>query len=244
MTNAQMKAEVRRMLGNMQTSDPFYADVQTWVNRGIQDVVLIGVQGASSGTDLFPELRCAWKSTLSANGINHQPLPDDKILITSMGSFDKSSAVDTNVDRALPMNYVTPEVFELLVKDGTRVGWPRIWTMRGRDFYYHPTPVSTPIDYRTFMLLHGIERDPYPDLSADGDVPKISSLWHDVCVTRAAAIGARRKNWIDRADSWDAEVGRRLGFSTDIGARQDAAHSLTVHIDGLISREGVYGGEF
>jgi hypothetical protein len=241
MNNAQMKDEVVRMLGNMPSSHPFYPDVQTWVNRGNLDVVLMGVQGLQHGIDLFPELRTSWLSDVTVASVNKQALPADKLLITSVASFDKATLPNMAADKVRRMTYQPPETFDVLTKDSTRVGFPRIWTMRGKAIEYYPTPSATPTDYQTYLLYGGVQRDPYPDMSADNDVPLLDVLWHDVSVTRAAAIGARRLGWWERADKWDAEVKARLGLSTDIGVMQDVAQSAAVSVAGTPSRMDIHG---
>jgi|SRR6185503_4278655 len=239
MNNLEMKSEVMRMLVNMRTSDPFYADVQSWVNRGLNDVVLMGIKGLERGIDLFPELRCSWDSELTIDGINNQAMPGDKLLITSVGTYNKQSP-NHNFDRAQPMSYFRPEKFDTVAKPATRKGFPTLWTMRGHSIYYYPTPSVTPTDYRTLLLYHGIQRE--PSMSADDDAPVMSDLWHDTAVLLAAAIGARSKGWLDKMAAWDAEVKVKLDLSLNIGAVEDAAQSQHIDVEGLIDRVGVYGG--
>ena len=243
MNNLGMKSEVRRMLGNLQTSHPMVVagDDQAWVNRGVSDVVLMGIQGLKQGIDLFPELRTTWTSDLTVNSINNQQLPADKLIVTSVASFDSNAVVNLNTQRVLPVNYVKPEVFEVITKDSTRTGFPRIWTMEGRSIKYHPTPSSSPTDYRTYLRYFGIQKDPYPDMSADADTPVIAAQWHGACVLRAAAHGARALGWFDAAKEWDAECKNILGLSTDIGANEDGMQSVTIGVDFLVDRIGVYG---
>lgn len=231
------------MLGNLQTSHPMVAagDDQTWVNGGITDVVLMGLQGLDKGLDIFPELRCAWLSDLTVNGINNQQLPADKLLITAVGSYDSSTLPNENYSRVNPMSYVRPEVFDIIVKDATRVGYPKIWTMRGKSLFYHPIPSSSPTDYRTYLREWGVQKDPYPDMSADDDQPIIATEWHPACVLRSAAIGARALGWFGKANEWDTECKRMLSLSLNLGATEDAAHKFTLGVDGLLTHSDLYG---
>lgn len=244
MNNLALKSEIRRMLGSLQTSHPMIVagDDQSWANRGVTDIVMMGLEGLNKGLDQFPELRCSWLSDLTVNAINHQSLPADKLIITAVHSFDSSDLPNANYDKTNPVSYMRPEKFDLITKDSSRVGWPRIWTMRGREFFYYPTPSASPTDYTSYLRLWGVQKDPYPDMSADDDTPIIATQWHPACVLRGAAIGARALGWFDKASEWDAEAKRMLGLSLNIGATEDAAQDYSLGVEGLVDRGDLYGG--
>lgn len=239
MTNAQMKFEVMRMLGNMQASDIYVTggDVQKWVNDGITSVVRMGLDGLKHDIDLFPELRTTWLSDLTLTGVNRYSLPADKLVITDMKSFRKATLPNEAADQLYEMKFLEPGEFDEISKD-LSTGYPVLWTMIGRSFKVWPTPST---DYTSYQRLYGLQRDPYPLMSADADTPNLAEIWHDTCVNRAAAIGAEKRSWWDQAKMLNGSVAASLGFSINIGAREDAAQRGTVTVMDMPTRMGVYG---
>lgn len=242
MTNAEMKAEVKRMLLNMQDSDIYVTSgaVQKWVNDGVTSVVRMGLEGLKHDIDLFPELRTTWLSDLTLDGISRYSLPADKLVILKMATFRKATLPSESADKTYPMEYRQPHEFDEISKE-SRTGWPIIWTMIGHAFKVWPTPSAASPGYTSYQRIYGIQMDPYPAMSADADTPILNPMWHDTCVNRAAAIGAAKKGWWEQSKMWNGDVAASLGFSVNIGAAEDAAQQSSVSVDGMPMRADVYG---
>lgn len=237
MTNAEMKAEVAKHLGNMKSSNIWYAEIQNWVNRALNRVVQLGIGGNRQNLNLFYELQTSWTTsaptTLNQNWI---ALPSDKLAIVDVQTYNKSAAVDKNADRTYPMRFIPYKDFLLIPRDSNVTDWPRLWSRRGKRIYIWPTPHT---DYLTNLELVGIQKE--PELSAAGDTPIIDEQWHDIVVAYATYLGASAMDWAEKALTFKTLAYEQIKLTADFVGIEDAATNSAVTVEGMPNRGNVYG---
>ncbi len=232
----EMKTEVALTLGNMQTGDPFYASIGSWVNRAVQQVEIMAIGGNKGNLNLYPQLRTSWMSPITIAGVNYFDLPTNKLAITSISSYDKATAVDRGVDKARPLYKDRIENIDLSQK-GTNYGYPRRWAFEAGRVYIHPTPSSTPTEYRTYLLAHGYKKD--STLVSDADSPLVDSIWHESFVQYASYVGAVKLGW--DGDEYMKAAQVIIGTATDTAGLEDGNDDSVINLEGMATQESVYG---
>lgn len=234
MTFDELKDEVILTLGNLHSSHPMYDSVGTWVNRATNRVVTMAISANKQKPNLFPELTTSWTS-ITVAGTNYLSEPSDKFAITSLYSFDDDAVPNTSTDRSLPMSFMPMEHFEVITRDDTVEGYPRIWSRKGRKVYIWPTPSA---DYITYLHMYGIMRE--PEMSAPDDEPVMSELWHDAIVNVAAAIGAGKLGWSEDAANFMAAATTDIGMAANITALEEMDRNTPVRLAQQITRGDLY----
>lgn len=236
MNLGDVKTEVALMLGNLHTSDPLYASLGTYANRALHRVITTAVGPNRPRPNLFPELNTSWVSPNTTAGQNYLTLPTDKLAITEVFSFDEDGAITTSTMRGLPMKWVPREQFEVIVRDSSVVGYPRIWTMKGKRIYVWPTPSAA---YVTQLHLYGLMKE--PTLSANSDEPQINAMWHGAWVNFTAALMARAKRWHDDADAFQKAALEEIAAAVNVAAMEEYGEGRVPENPFGMNRGLVYG---
>ena len=237
MTNAEMKARVRRILGNQKASDIYDTDVQSWINEALTRVIQLAIGGNRHNLNLFYELQTSWTTdTATIAGQNWVSIPDDKLAIVDVQSYDDSAAVNKNTDRTYPLTFMPYKNFTLLTKDTGTTGYPRIWSRRGKRIYFWPTPSA---DFLTMLELIGIMKE--PEMTADSDTPNIDEQWHDTVCYYAAHVGAVSKGWYEMGGQMQKLALEQIQLTSDFVAIEEAATAHAVAVEGMPTRGSVYG---
>jgi hypothetical protein len=233
---SELKAETILQLGNLHSSHPQYGNVGDWVNRAMHRVIVTAVGANRPRPNLFPELNTSWKSPITTAGTNYLDLPTDKLAITDVFSFDTSSDPNLSTTRSLPMGWVPREHFEVIPRDSTVTGYPRLWTMKGKRIYIWPTPSASTV---TYLHVYGIQRE--PTLSANSDEPLMNEIWHDAIVNFASYIGAMKLGWVEDAKAFRDAALEEIATAANISALETPSRASAVEIDGAMTRGSVYG---
>lgn len=238
MTNTEMIAEVAKNLGNMKSSSIWYAEIQNWVNRALNRVVQLAIGGNNSNMNLFYELQTSWTSdtttTLNQNWIS---IPNDKLAIVDVQSYNSATAVNKNSDRTYPVRFIGYKEFIIIPKGSTVTDWPRLWSRRGKRIYVWPTPHT---DYLTYLEMIGIMKE--PAMSAGSDTPNIDTQWHDIVCQYATYLGAASMGWDEVSARFEKLALGQIKLTADFVAIEDAATSTPTSVEGMPDRGSVYGG--
>jgi hypothetical protein len=231
MNFSELKAEVVKALGNLHSSHPLYSDVGAWVNRAANRVVMKTIGNNGHKLNLVPELMTSWLSPITVAGTNYVTMPTDKIAIQEVYSFDTDTSPNLNLVASRKLNWISPSTFEVLTRTSAVVGYPNVWTRKGKRIYLHPTPST---DYLTYLHLYGIMRE--PEMTSDSDEPQMNELFHDTIVSQACAIGAGRLGWIDDAARFEASVDKDIAMAANITALEEAEIEATLRLADEVTR--------
>lgn len=234
MNFGEMKSEVARSLGNLQTSSIFYQNLDEWVNRALQRVPQLVMQSNKGTLNLFPELTTTWQNVTVA-GTGYFVIPTDALSTQRLHVFKKVAA-DRTVDKTYPVQRIEYNRFLQLKKDATVTGYPTLWAPRGKRIYLYPTPSAA---YLTDWLLEGIMRE--LTLAANADEPTINEQWHEIVVAYATYLGARARGWTDEAAFYKNEAMAAIADATDITGLNDMGRSLALEVEGAPTRSSTYG---
>lgn len=238
MNFGDMKTEVARILGNMQSSDILYGDLGKWVNDSIDSVITMAYGGNRANLNLFPELLTDWDTSgPTISGDNEIDMPVDALVVTDVSSYDSSAAITRATTKLQPLSFVPWKHFRLLQKDSTVKGYPRIWSWRGRTISIWPTPST---DYLTYINIAGCQKE--PALSSAADTTMVTNAkWHNVFVNRAAAEGALKKGWSAKHQELMKAVKDEVQLAVSLKGLYNAATPSAVSVDGMPTRNSVHG---
>jgi len=192
-----MKTLVALRLGNMQSSDPFYAYLGPWVNAAANRVILRSLsRNARRKESLFPELQSKWRTDATTSGVEYVTLGSDVLWVNDVFSFDSSSAADENRDKRYVMAEVhSQQQWELLDHSTSTTGYPRRWRRFSNRLQVHPVPSAS---YLSKLLVLGFARE--TDLSGSSDTFTIDQMWHPAIVDMAVYLGAKDMGWTEDAN--------------------------------------------
>ena len=234
MNRGEMKAEVRRLLGNQQTSSIFDPDIYNWIARAMFRVPILALGQSHKALNLFTNLTTTWTVPVTV-GTNRINMPMDKLAIEHVHCFRKVAA-SLSTDRTFPMEYIPYRRFQFLTKDATVTGWPTKWTTRGNSVYVHPTPTAA---YDTDILYEGLMRE--RTLADDLTSPLADEIWHDCYVLYAAYIGARSKGWSEDAARLKKDALDEIAMILDLKGLETQARRVIVGVEGAPTRSDTYG---
>lgn len=243
MTLTQFGTEVKLLLNNMPSSDPFDTAglITRNINRAANRLVRMAIGSAGENADLFPELRNFWEvgptEVGGSTGGQYQLRPSDAIMVTDVVSSDSSSAPtwgDTQ-ERTLG-KAVSAQTIGLMPKGSTIADYPRIWARRAKKILYWPT---TRTGYTTYLGFYGVAR--LTPLSSGSETFQLEEDWDHVIVRLAASLTAHDMGWKEEGDNWLAAVKDQILETANVTAlgMDDGA----VEADGIPMRSDIYGGE-
>jgi hypothetical protein len=226
MTYLQLKTRVALNLGNLQSSDPFYTYIGSWVNSAQRAVVTRTLSKARRSFNIFRELVDKWTAVTAVNELRVD-VPADLLVIEKVYSFDSSSAPDLDDDTVKPMAEIPLHKFDILSRDTSISGYPRLWSRDGDFINVYPTPRT---GKTTYLLLRGI--GDVEAMSADGDDPIIKERWHDAILFYACYLGALELNRVDEAQKWLDACDRHIMQTIDIMGLESSSGENVVKIEG------------
>jgi hypothetical protein len=232
MTFGQLKSEVKLILGfASQTTHPFVSPTDyttNWVNRAL---VRIARMLAASGRDvaqILPHFFATWEGVTVNNGA-YVDVPTNALTVREVYSFDKTSA-DENRDKGRLLPEISPAAYEVMARDTTVVGFPRMWTRRANRIYLFPIPTTA---YLTDLHIHGTKKE--STLSGDASVAILGEEWEDITVLEAARIGATEMGWFEAAKQFHDQVLEQVSLAPSIAAQHDYGDDDLVEVRGSLT---------
>jgi hypothetical protein len=189
-----MKTRLALVANNMQTSDPFYAYLDDHINQALR-LLPLRASRLFPNYSLFPEHKDIEWTDVTVVDTNYLALPSDQIVIQRAYSLDSSSAPNLNNADWRELTWVSPKEFDQYEKPTTQEAYPSVFTLREGRIYFHPTPRT---GYTTYVKIDGIQDE--PELSADGDTPRMHSRWHPAILQLAAYFLFDDMGWAEQAD--------------------------------------------
>lgn len=235
---SQMQSEVALVLGNMQTSDPFYrfiypavgAETNSWINKSANKLVRMIVAK-------IPEIyKASWTIGPTVAGVNYVAKPADAISVQVIDTAHQSTLPNWSTTRTYPVMRIEPEQFDLLDKSATTNGYPSLYTEKGKQIFLWPTPTAAYVDY---LHVYGVMQETV--LVNATDSLFIEEFWHDYVVQLAIAMGARQLGWPDAAERYTAVL-KDIGSAIDPMGLRNTGNAETMSVDGAPTRTSVYGG--
>jgi hypothetical protein len=221
-----LKTRTALSLGNLQSSDPFYSYLGDWVNSGQRAVVVRTLSKARRSFNLFRELMEKWTAVTSLNDLR-VAVPDDCLVIERVYSFDSSSAPDLDDDTVKLMAEIPISKFDILSRDTSISGYPRLWSRDGDFINIYPTPRT---GKTTYLLVRGV--GDVNTLANSGDEPIIKERWHDAILFYACYVGALELNRVDEAQKWLDACDRHIMQTIDILGLESSSGENVVKIEG------------
>jgi hypothetical protein len=230
MNNATFKARLALNAGNLQPSDPRYANLQAYVSDGIRFTITRAC-AKFPNYELFPELRdIEWIDVTIADQ-DYLPLPSDHFAVQRAFSADQSTnPVIANESWRL-LTYVEPQDFDQLVKGTTQLAWPTLYTLRENRIYFNQTPRT---GWTTYVKIDGVEDE--PDMVNPTDVPRTNIRWHPAILDSATHLLLTDMGWPD-ADRFIAAADEKIGdvVASSMGLRR-ANTRKTLRMSGMPRR--------
>lgn len=193
-TFAELKALTKLALGNMRDSDVYEAQVAWAVNNAIRQIPLRGV-GLTQGSpdELFPELKRMWNFP-TENGIYEYTLPTAILMPYQIYSLDDPVYPGDGAGNDREVYYKDEGSFQTLNKSTT--GWPRNFSISGRDLLIHHVPST---DYLTYIRIWGLKSE--DDLTSDSSSPLLRRDFDQAVAFHAASVIADLKSQHSEANA-------------------------------------------
>jgi hypothetical protein len=221
-----LKTRTALNLGSMQSSDPFYTYLGSYVNSAQRAVVTRTLSKARRSFNLFRELVDKWTAITTVNDLRVS-VPPDLLVVERVYSFDSTDVPDLDDDTAKPMAEIPLNKFDILSRDTSISGYPRLWSRDGDYISVYPTPRT---GKTTYLMLRGI--GDVNALSADLDEPIIKERWHDAILFYACYLGALELNRVDEAQKWLDACDRHIMQTIDIMGLESSSGENVVRIEG------------
>jgi hypothetical protein len=221
-----LKTRTALNLGNLQSSDPFYTYLGSWVNSAQRAVVTRTLSKGRRSFNLFRELMEKFSAVTSVNDLR-VAVPDECLVVERVYSFDSSAVPDLDDDTVKPVVEIPIHKFDILSRDTSISGYPRLWSRDGDFINVYPTPRT---GYTTCLLLRGI--GDVNALSDNADEPIIKERWHDAILFYACYLGALELNRVDEAQKWLDACDRHIMQTIDILGLESSSGESVVKIEG------------
>jgi hypothetical protein len=215
-TNTSMQGRVVLQLDNLPTQHPHYALIPNYVNEAKDQLLTLGLSMSRNMLDHMPRLR-NWRWTdITQAGQNSMPLPERMLYLESMSYTKLATPYDVTATVLYPSTPVAPgAASEFGLYPRTAVGWPTLFRRAGSSIEFWPTPVSTPVDYRTAIVVYGTRMD--KDLSAAADGLLMSPRMQLMVIDLAVVIAMEKMGWDEgpeRRIALESKFGRLIGAGT------------------------------
>lgn len=236
-----MRDRVALTLDNMPSNDPWYAAIDSFINRCGN--AFLRMKANVAPWDLNPEMDQTWTvgPTYPIDGtiiINANTIarPSDCLMVRTIHRAESATLPDwTATENAPPVTFVEREEFDILSKDSATAGYPRIFTRQGKAIKIWPSITTAYTDY-----LHLFGPAVEAPLVEDEDTFFMVEHWHDlVCVVTARDMASRMGLYTMRSQL-DTQLRQELGDTADVAALSDGTHVVEVH--GAPSLWSVYPG--
>lgn len=223
-----MRSEVALTLDNLPTSDPWYAYIDSYVNRAANAFIRMKV--AAGSWSLFPELYNSWTvgPTYPIDGtiiIDASTIarPSDCLVVQEIARAESATLPDWTATKENPVRYVDPVTFGQLSKEAGVANYIRIFSRKGKTIKVWPSITSAYPDYLRFYGLKLEEA-----LTDDGESFFMDAHWHRLVCTLAAHGLALRMGESGRAKELMGEIQDELGQTTDVTAEENESFSASV----------------
>jgi hypothetical protein len=204
----QFRNRIIKRLGNMPTTDLFYANLTEYVNAALNEVVLRSLRTDLRAVDNFPELRQRWYA-VTTDGDAGLDVPSDVLVVEKMYTFNDSALPDFDTDNKREVTEIQEHEYEL--RDKAKEGYPLNWVRIANNVYIHPTPTT---DFLTYVQINGIRLP--GTLAVDGDTPALRSIWDEAVIDYACYLAAVDQGWLEEAQLWldacDRKLAQKVGF--------------------------------
>jgi hypothetical protein len=229
MTFAEMKSEVELRLGNLQSNDPFYSYIGTWINRASNEFILRVLSRSKMKTGLFPELDDGWITTATTAGTAYVGRPADCLFIHNVYSFDKETGADMDDDTLRYLAEITDRRSYLLRKRSSTstAAYPRSWHRWGDRVYLDPVPRATKL---TQLMVEGFGKE--SALSSNPDELIMDDIWHPGVVHYSTYLGAEALGDDAERDAALAACDRMIEQTLSIKGRETASNRAKMKIKG------------
>jgi hypothetical protein len=207
MNLGQIKARAWRRLGNLPTSDPYYADLNVYANDAANFVVTRTIVEDKSKLHLFNELQQRWHVKTIAN-IGKLAIPETALIIDRVYSYDDGGASEPDqysTERRQVIEYESEEEYELAARDEDTEEYPQRWIRINDNIHLWPTPRT---DSVTWLLYRGVQLN--SEMSSDSDEPTLKELWHPAIVDAMVYLLAADRGWTATATETLAALDRKI----------------------------------
>lgn len=237
MTFDQMQRMVALAAGNLKPTHPLYiwvtgdsgTDTPSLINQAANRFLRMYVHRLS-------EMPAAWTIGPTVVDETEHSLVADMLVVFRVVCAHSATEPDWDTARTYPVQYVEPEEYDLLEKGSSNVGYPRIWTKRGKQLFIHPTPSADYIDY---LRVYGLMEE--TELEADGDTFYMNPDWHPlVCRLAASMLEQIRGNHM-KAKELLASVRQEMGDAIDVVGEENIGKPFVMMIENYPTRAKVYG---
>jgi len=230
---SSMKTRVALQCDNMSSADPHFSLLPNYINEARNEFVLMAIGDDPRRINLFPELR-RWRwYQVTVTGQGYLELPEDMLVFDSVAYTKLQTAYDPSATTEYPMTEETDEVqFGQLTKSST--GWPIRYQRVGSLLNFWPTPVASPTDYRTQLVVRGIRAETY--LVNPNDVLMMHSRWHPFVIDLATVITMSKRGWVEESATKRQELVSRISNVAGLVGKERLKESRRVQIAGAQGR--------
>ena len=223
-----MKTVVALNCNNLQSSDPVYTYLGQNVNDGVRMMVARALR-AFPNYQLFPEHKdYYWTPVVTVADTNTVALNSDTFAVQRVYSADASSSPNLNNTQWRILTFMDAEDFDQLARPTTQTGYPICWTIRKSNIELWPTPRT---GYTTYIKMDGVDDE--PDMSANGDTPRVNARWHPAILDCATYLTANMLNQPEEAKRWLTSADDKiLSTGAAIVGLRNANFKRVAHVTG------------
>ena len=228
MNLGDLKTRVAKTLDNLPTSDPWYTEITSYLNRAAN--VFIRMKVNAGAWSLFPELYNSWTvgPTYPIDGtiiIDASTIarPSDCLVVQEIARAESATLPDWTATKELPVRYVNAVTFGQLSKESGVANYIRIFSRKGKTVKVWPSITSS---YPDYLRFYGPKTE--VALVADADTWYMDEHWHDDVALLASHRLAVVMGLRERAADLSAEIKDELGITTDVTAEQDDTFCASV----------------
>lgn len=231
-----MQRMVALSMGNIKTGHPLYKWITADAATSTPSVINMAANRlVRMIPHRLPELPAAWTIGPTIAGENSVSLVSDMIVVHSVSRAESSTEPDWDTAKTYPLGYVTPEEFDLLEKDDEE-GYPSIWTKRGNELHYWPTPSADYIDY---LRVHGVMEE--TALVNSSDEFYINAYWHPIICRLATSMLEEMRGNYDRSKALLESVMQEISDARDLAGEEAISKPVNIRVVGTPTRQSVYG---
>lgn len=238
-TKTSFLGMVRAQLDNLPSQHDHYSLIPTYANQAKDELLSLGLSMGRDVLDQLPRLQNWRWSDVTIDGQGWLSLPERMLFLQSMSyvtnattgagwlsAFDPSSSA-TRLLPSDPLPAGASAEFGLFSRTAT--GFPTMFRRAGSRVEFWPTPVSTPIDYRTTVVIYGTRLDNI--LTADTDTLLMSPRMQLLAIDLTVVVAMEKMGW-DEATSRREQVEGKLRRLISPGTKERVSQRLTTRVGG------------
>jgi hypothetical protein len=210
-------------LDNLPSQHQHYSLLPNYFNEAKDELLTLGLAMGRNILDQVPRLQNWRWADATIDGQGWLYLPERMLYLDAMSYVLNATtgagwlapfSPSSSSTRLLPANKImSAEQFGLYSR--TSAGFPVNFHRAGSRVEFWPTPQSTPIDYRTTVVLYGTRLD--VDLVNPGDTLLMSPRMQLLAIDLAVAISMEKMGWDEAADrrtTVEGKIGRLISPGT------------------------------